>query len=82
MSTSLRFHSFPSVSAYVYPIASMYFQNPVLSFTWVQVQFKMYLALLEQEHKIKNVVLGSVVKIEYLFFVCILEDFNIVTVLP
>ena len=59
----------------------MYFQNPVLSFTWVQVQFKMYLALLEQEHKIKNVVLGSVVKIEYLF-VCILEDFNIVTVLP
>ena len=42
----------------------------------------MYLALLEQEHKIKNAVLGSVVKIEYLFFVCILEDFNIVTVLP
>jgi len=64
------------------PIASMYFQNPVLSFTWVQVLFKMYLALLEQEHKIKNAVLGSVVKIEYLFFVCILEDFNIVTVLP
>ena len=60
----------------------MYFQNPVLSFTWVQVLFKMYLALLEQEHKIKNAVLGSVVKIEYLFFVCILEDFNIVTVLP
>ena len=60
----------------------MYFQNPVLSFTWVQVQFKMYLALLEQEHKIKIAILGSVVKIEYLFFVCILEDFNIVTVLP
>lgn len=67
-----------SAPSYVYPVRTRYFQNLVLSFTLVRVLFKIYLALLEQGHKIRSPVLGSVLKIGCLFLVCWLEDFNIV----
>lgn len=64
----------------MHPLGTRYFQNQVPSFTLVHVLLKIHLAVLEQRHKIISAILGSVLKIGYLFLGCRLEYFNIMTV--